>query len=284
MKILITGSSGLLGSELVHHFSSHDLLLPSHSSLDITDEAKVLGFCRENKPDLIFNCAADTDVDGCESRPERAFLTNAIGARNVGLGSQACGARLIHFSTDYVFDGLLDRPYNEFDVANGGFSVYGKTKFQGEKYIRQVCNNYLVVRTAWLYGKGGKNFVDTMLRISNEGRKEIKVVNDQVGNPTSTRAVARALDTLLSCSYSGDVHLTCEGAVSWFEFAKKIFELSGVKQCLLPCSSLGFTSRATRPTNSNLEKRVLKLLGLPKMKDWEIELKDFLSTQLKTNF
>lgn len=252
----------MLGTELASKLSSHDLLLTGRSDLDISNENAVLNFCKQNKPDTVINSAAFTNVDACETEKDLAWMVNAWGCRNLALACSTVGSRLISISTDYVFEGDFSRPYHEFDVANGGKTVYGQTKFAGEQFIRQLCPNHLIVRVAWLYGNNGKNFVDTMLSLAEKNLSEIKVVNDQIGNPTSTSAVTYLIKDLLRTDYKGVVHGTCEGSATWYDFAKTIFELSGLHQKVVPCTSKEFVRPAPRPSNSRLEKRVIQMLGL----------------------
>ena len=280
MKIWITGASGMLGTELASKLSSHDLLLTGRSDLDISNENAVLNFCKQNKPDTVINSAAFTNVDACETEKDLAWMVNAWGCRNLALACSRVGSRLISISTDYVFEGDSSRPYHEFDVANGGKTVYGQTKFAGEQFIRQLCPNHLIVRIAWLYGSNGKNFVDTMLSLAEKNLSEIKVVNDQIGNPTSTSAVTYLIKDLLRTDYKGVVHGTCEGSATWYDFAKTIFELSGLHQKVVPCTSKEFVRPAPRPSNSRLEKRVIQMLGLAPMPEWKEELAKYLKTSI----
>ena len=195
MRILITGSTGLLGRELVKKFSRHSLLLPSSNELNVTNAAQVYRFCRENKPDIIIHSAAYTNVDACEINPELAFAVNADGSKNIARAAYESGARLIGISSDYVFDGKLNRPYSEYDVPFGPLSVYGQSKLLGEQNIQNSCDNWVIVRVSWLYGEGGKNFVSTMLKAARSGLPEIKVVNDQIGNPMNSRTRANGVLT-----------------------------------------------------------------------------------------
>ncbi len=272
MKILITGATGLLGRELVKKFSQHSLLLPSSNELNVTNAAQVFRFCRENKPDVIIHSAAYTNVDDCEVNPELAFAVNAEGSKNIARAAEQSGARLVGISSDYVFDGKLDRPYNEYDAPFGPLSVYGQSKLLGEQNIQNSCNNWLIVRISWLYGEGGKNFVSTMLKAARSGLPELKVVNDQIGNPTSTAAAAVAIERLLETDFRGVVHATCEGEASWFDFAQEIFRAADINQKVVPCSTEEYPRPAPRPRNSRLENRVLRELQLPPMPDWRKEL------------
>lgn len=272
MKILITGATGLLGRELVKKFSRHSLLLPSSNELNVTNAAQVFRFCRENKPEVIIHSAAYTEVDDCEINPDLAFAVNAEGCKNIALAANQSGARLVGISTDYVFDGKLDRPYNEYDVPYSPLSVYGQSKLLGEQNIQNSCNDWMIIRISWLYGEGGKNFVSTMLEAARRGLPELKVVNDQIGNPTSTVSAAAAIERLLETNFQGVVHATCEGETSWFGFAQEIFRAAGINQKVVPCTTEEYPRPAPRPRNSRLENRVLRELQLPPMPDWRKEL------------
>ena len=188
--------------------------------------------------------------------------------------------RLIAISTDYVFDGNADRPYSEFDRPTGGATVYGQSKFAGEELVRIHCPDHVIARISWLYGAGGPSFVHTMLKLADGSRPELKVVADQIGNPTSTLAVARGLRELLRRpGLVGTYHLTCEGEASWYEFACEIFSQRNVTQKVVPCRTDEFPRPAPRPANSRLEKRMLRLAGLPPMPDWRDALREFLARE-----
>lgn len=269
MKILITGATGLLGRELVKKFSRHSLLLPSSNELNVTNAAQVYRFCRENKPDVIIHSAAYTNVDNCEINPELAFAVNAEGCRNIARAAYESGARLVGISTDYVFDGTLDRPYDEYDVPQNPLTIYGQSKLSGEQSIQALCDNWMIMRVSWLYGTGGKSFVSTMFELAKKGLPELKIVNDQLGNPTSASSVASAMDRLLETNYTGIVHVTSEGEASWYDFAKEIFRLSGVRQKIIPCTTEEFPRPARRPKNSRLDNRILRELNLAPMPHWK---------------
>ena len=277
MKILITGAEGMLGRTLPSYLLTDELILPKRSELDIRDEQAVLTYFSSKEPQLVIHCAAMTDVDRCENETQLAWDTNALGTRNVALAAQKIQARLINISTDYVFDGTSDRPYSEFDSANGGSTVYGKTKIAAEQYVSPICSNYVNLRISWLYGKGGPSFVHTMLALAEKGLPKLKIVDDQIGCPTSTDAVAHAIVNLITRPrFSGTVHATCEGETSWYGLAKKVFELRNIPQTIVPCTSEEYPRPAKRPKNSRLENRVLRMLNLPSMPHWEEALKDFL--------
>ena len=208
-----------------------------------------------------------------------AFVNGDLGAPVIEeLNRQ--GVRLIAISTDYVFDGMLDRPYHEFDIASGGATVYGQSKFAGEEMIRHHCPNHVICRISWLYGAGGPSFVHTMMKLADGTRPELKVVADQHGNPTSTLAVAGKLRSLLERpELVGTFHMTCEGEATWFEFAEEIFRLAGKQQKVIPCTTQEFPRPAPRPANSRLEKRMLRLAGLPPMPDWHDALAEFMRSE-----
>jgi dTDP-4-dehydrorhamnose reductase len=231
-------------------------------------------------PDVVIHCAAMTAVDRCESERESAFRLNARGSANVASVCRKYSIRLIAVSTDYVFDGDADRPYDEFDRPNGGRTVYGQSKFAGEEAVRSLCPNHVIARISWLYGAGGPSFVHTMMSLADGSRPSLKVVGDQFGNPTSAVAVARALRELVSRpELCGTFHLTCEGSASWAEFAREIFRIAGVEQRVVSCSTEEFPRPAPRPKNSRLEKLALRLAGLPPMPDWKRALAEFMADE-----
>ncbi len=280
MKILITGGRGMLGRTLQHELSEHELVIADLPECDITDAAGFARFLAAARPDAVIHCAAMTQVDRCESEADFAYQLNAVGSLNVATACFRRQIRLIAISTDYVFGGELDRPYHEFDIAGGAHTVYGQTKFAGEELIRRHCPDHVICRISWLYGAGGPSFVHTMLQLADGTRRVLKVVNDQHGNPTSAAAVARQLKNILARpALAGTFHLTCEGEATWYEFAAEIFRLAGVKQALEACSTAEFPRPAPRPANSRLEKKMLKLCGLPPMADWHDALAEFMKTE-----
>ena len=276
MKILITGGKGMLGSTLQKEFSDCEIVVADLPECDITDPAGFGSFLAAARPDVVIHCAAMTAVDRCESDTELAWRLNAFGTGVVAAACRRQGVRLVAISTDYVFAGDLDRPYHEFD-APGARTVYGMTKFAGEEMVRRFCPEHLICRISWLYGGNGPSFVHTMLKLANSGPDVLKVVSDQIGNPTSTMAVARHLRLLLARpELCGTFHLTCEGEASWYEFACEIFRQAGVERRVEPCTTAEFPRPAPRPANSRLEKRMLRWCGLPPMPDWHDALAEFM--------
>ena len=275
MKILITGGNGMLGRTLQRRLKEHQVFIADLPQVDIASLRSFSDCVQQAKPEVVIHCAAMTAVDRCETESDLAYKVNAIGSANVAIACQRSGARLIAISTDYVFAGDLNRPYHEWD-APGPRTVYGATKLAGEEAVRRHCPDHCIARIAWLYGPGGPSFVHTMLKLGAQSGAPLKVVNDQVGNPTSTDAVADGLLTLLAAPVAGTVHLTCEGESAWFEFTQEIFRLRGLKREVVPCTTAEFPRPAPRPANSRLEKRALRLLNLPAMPGWRETLARFL--------
>ena len=277
MKIMLTGGKGMLGRTLCRELAEFEVIATDLPEADITDAAGFEKLLQTVKPDAVIHCAAMTAVDKCESETLLAYKLNADGTANVAKACSKNNVRLIAISTDYVFDGSSDRPYNELYIANGGNTVYGKSKFAGEEAVRQYCPDHVIARISWLYGAGGPSFVHAMMNLADGTRPELKVVADQIGNPTSTTAVARALrNILLKKELYGTFHLTCEGEASWFEFAQEIFHLAGKEQKVVPCTTEEFPRPAPRPKNSRLDKMMLRLAGLSPMPHWQDALKEFI--------
>ena len=293
MKILITGASGQLGTEIQRQLKNGGsalgpvperlknatVIATDVNELDITDRDTTIAFVRRHQPDTIISCAAFTNVDGCETNPEAAFKVNAIGASNLAQAAERINARLIHVSTDYVFRGEGNKPLDESERVDPK-SVYGKTKALGEEYVKNFCHRYFIVRTAWLYGYAGKNFVKTIV---NAGKKfgKLEVVNDQLGNPTNAEDLAHHILQLAVSHDYGVYHCTGEGICSWYEFASEIIRLSGVDATVAPCTSAEYSAKhpaaADRPAWSALENRMLACTVGNHMRDWKVALADFFA-------
>lgn len=273
-KILVTGCNGQLGRAINKEYAkdSVELINTDVDELDITDVEKVLAFAEENKPDVIINCAAHTNVNACESQWDLAYKINAIGPRNLAIAAKKLGAKLIHVSTDYVFDGTATEPYNEFSPV-APLGAYGKTKLAGEEFVRQFADRFFIIRTAWLYGDG-KNFVKTMLELGQE-KGEVSVVKDQVGSPTSAKELAKMIHVLEPTDNYGVFHGTCEGYCSWADFAEKIFEYGGVNAKVNHITTDEFPTPAKRPAYSVLDNYMLRLTTDFTFKDWEGALKEY---------
>lgn len=259
IKIIILGASGMLGSDLSKVFP--DAIKFTRADLDITDKQHVLKIIKEINPDVVINAAAYTNVDGCEDEQDLAFEVNGYSPGHI---AQACcdtGATLVHFSTDYVFDGSKEE-YTESDTTNP-INVYGQSKLMGEQEIIKNTNNYRIIRTSWLFGENGNNFVDTMLRLSKE-METVKVVNDQLGKPTYTKDLAEKTREIINLS-PGIYHVTNEGNCTWYEFASAIIDNA------IPCSSAEFPTKAKRPTYS-----VLANTKFAPMRHWMDALVEYL--------
>lgn len=276
-KIIVTGCNGQLGravNEFYKGAADIDFVNTDVGELDITSIDRVMELVREVKPYAIINCAAHTNVDGCETDYDNAFRINAVGPRNLSIAARETGAKLMHISTDYVFDGKnRENPYVETDKPDP-CSAYGSTKLAGERFVRDFADRYFILRTAWLYGDG-KNFVKTMLRLS-ETNEKIRVVNDQVGSPTSAAELAKAIGALLFTENYGLFHATCEGSCSWADFTKEIFRLAGKSTRVEEISTEEYGAPAPRPAYSILENRMFKLTTDFMFADWHDAIAAYL--------
>jgi dTDP-4-dehydrorhamnose reductase len=289
-KIIVTGCNGQLGrainKELMaaggYELVNTDVFQGEGiTPLDITSVDAVLDLARQVKPAAIINCAAYTAVDKQESDIDLSYRINAIGPRNLAIAATEVGAKLVHVSTDYVFDGNGTRPYIEFDQT-GPVSVYGKTKLAGEEMVKQFAKDFFILRTAWLYGDG-KNFVKTMLGLS-EKYDEVSVVKDQLGTPTSTKELAKAIHYLLPTENYGVFHATCEGDTNWADFTEEIFRLAGKKTKVNHVTTSEYlaknTQAAPRPAYSILENYMFKLTSDFMFADWHDAIEDYLKELL----
>ncbi len=286
-KILVTGCNGQLGRAIRAEYAGDavEFILTDVvagegvTALDITKIDEVLALVEQTKPDVIINCAAHTNVDACEKEWDAAYRINAIGPRNLSIAAAKTDAKMIHVSTDYVFAGDGTQPYTEFDAPDP-VSAYGKTKLEGERFVKEFAGKYFIFRTAWLYGDG-KNFVKTMLRLS-ESHDEVSVVCDQQGSPTSAVELARAIRHFEPTENYGVFHATCEGDTNWADFAEAVFARAGkaTKVCHVTSEEYARMNPASakRPAYSILDNYMMRLTDGYRMADWESALDEYMKT------
>ena len=283
MKIVITGGKGMLGRTLQKELAEHEIVVADLPDWDVTDDEGFLRKLMAAAPDVVIHCAAMTNVDACEADRDLAFKLNEEGSRNVALACSACGARLFAISTDYVFSGEPPREpwaWSETDIPRPR-TVYGLSKFSGEQMVQMLNPDATVLRIAWLYGAGGPSFIHTMAKLGAEAGAPLRVVNDQRGNPTSTKAVADVIRFLLTRpDVSGIVHATCEDQCTWYDLACEVKRLMGDRfpRAVEPCTTEEFPRPAPRPHNSALKKSVLNVLGY-RTPNWKKALADFVSAE-----
>ncbi|OGW85332.1 MAG: dTDP-4-dehydrorhamnose reductase [Omnitrophica bacterium RIFCSPLOWO2_01_FULL_45_10] len=296
-KVLITGSNGMLGTDLWQELNGDYEILGLDISgsrvkgqgsrvnvVDITDKDKIRSLIYKIKPDIVLHTAAWTDVDGCELNREKAYEINYGGTENIARACKDADADLIYISTDFVFDGKKKSPYKETDLPNP-LNVYAQTKLKGEEAVKNLVKKYFILRTSWLYGSNGKNFVDTILQIA-EKKKVLKVVDDQIGSPTYAKDLAKAIHLLLDKAFVrsaergvrsyGVYHVTNDGSVSWYEYAKEILKLSGSKTKVIPISSEELNRPAKRPAMSVLDNSKFKKFCDYRMRSWKDALREYL--------
>jgi dTDP-4-dehydrorhamnose reductase len=284
-KILVTGSLGQLGrclQDVANQYSDFEYKFVDIDELDICNAEQIQHFFDEYKPDFCINTAAYTAVDKAEEDSQKAFDVNANGAKYLAESCLKYNTVLIHISTDFVFDGTKITPYKESDVPNP-ISVYGASKWEGERHIQSILPKHIIIRTSWLYSPFGSNFVKTMLRLA-ETRTELSVVNDQIGTPTNAYDFAEAIMHMISkhvlfeqrkqrIDFYGTYHFSNEGYCSWFDFAKKIFEINNIKINLQPIPTSNYPTPAKRPIYSVLDKTKIKAIFGIQVKNWEVSLK-----------
>ncbi|HBE79491.1 MAG TPA: dTDP-4-dehydrorhamnose reductase [Firmicutes bacterium] len=261
MNILITGANGQLGNALREILKNEKLRVTDLPELNLTLPQDTLDYILMVKPEVVIHCAAKTNVDECEMNPTAAYLENVLATKNVVNACQIANSILVYISTDYVFDGCKNQPYHEYDFCKP-INIYGKTKWQGEEIVKMHLDKFFIVRTAWLFGDIGHNFVKTILRLADE-RKPLPIVNDQVGSPTYALDLAAVIAQLIQTKAYGIYHITNTGNCSWFEYAKQILRYAGQKDALLkPITSEKLNRPAPRPSYSILAQDALNLMGI----------------------
>ena len=276
MKILLLGHKGMLGSDLLLRLGrKHEVVGLDKEEIDITSLPACEKAVKEIEPEIVINAAAYTNVDGCENAQRECLGVNAEAVLNIAVSCRKKNIRIVHFSTDYVFDGSSSEPYKEDDSCSP-INVYGTSKLAGENYLRQLSDNYILIRTAWLYGKNGKNFVQTILDKAATTDK-LEVVDDQIGSPTYTRDLAVAVDLLLERNIKGIFHITNRGNCSWFQFACKILQAGGITGVqVLPIKTDQLMRPARRPCYSVLSMQKFIAATGKTMQPWQLALQDYL--------
>jgi dTDP-4-dehydrorhamnose reductase len=279
LRVLVTGACGMLGTDVCRTLAEKHQVVATDvqgdcERLDITDFAQTMNVVEKHKPELVVHCAAYTDVDGCERDPERAYRLNICGTWNVAAACEQSNAAILHISTDFVFDGEKDGDYDEFDEPRP-LSHYGRSKWASEQIVWDIGRKHYIVRTAWLYGENGKNFVSTILRAASEG-KELKVVADQVGSPTYTKDLAEFIASVVGSPLYGLYHVTNKGSCSWYELAAKVVEFAGIEAKITPIASSEWPTPTKRPKRSVLRHLSLEMQGRDNLRPWEEALLEFV--------
>lgn len=284
MRILVTGAKGQLGFDLVKTLSTKYLVLGcGWGMLDISNEDQCIKVVNDYNPDVVMHCAAYTAVDQAEIDIDQAYKINTVGTRNMVIASESVRAKFCYISTDYVFDGKSTEAYREYDNTNP-INIYGKSKEAGEQLVQSLSSSYFIVRTSWLFGIHGKNFVKTILHLGSE-KSEISVVNDQRGSPTYTVDLSNFLLELIDTYKYGIYHVSNSGECSWYEFAQAIFEEARVLGYsynikINPCKTKEITQLAPRPRNSVMDHQSIRINGLKDLRSWREGLREFLKEYL----
>jgi dTDP-4-dehydrorhamnose reductase len=283
MKILLLGHKGMLGSDLLLKLNlQHEVIGMDKEEIDIVSADECARAIKEITPSIVINAAAYTNVDGCETAKEECFAVNAEAVKNIAEACRSKNIRIIHFSTDYVFDGTGTRPYKEDDRCNP-INAYGESKLAGERHLQSLADDYILIRTSWLYGVKGKNFVQTILEKAKT-TPTLSVVDDQVGSPTHTKDLAAAVDLLISQNLKGIFHVTNRGSCSWYQFAVKILQESGIDDVkVIPIKSDKLPRPALRPAYSVLSMRKFISATGKTMQPWQLALQDYLKSIKQLN-
>ena len=275
-NILVTGSTGQLGSDVVKELlkRGYSTLSPNRSELNLCSEDNIRNYILNSNCEAIVHCAAYTQVDKAEDEKDLCIKINATATKHIAKCAKILDIPMIYISTDYVFDGTKDGKYTENDETNP-INIYGESKLAGEKYVQEILDKYYIVRTSWVFNINGKNFIETMLRLS-KANNQLSIVNDQIGSPTYTKDLSRLLVDMLETSKYGLYHATNEGYCSWYEFANTIFKLANINIDIKAINSNEYASRAKRPMNSKLSKDKLIEYGFKPLPNWKDALKDYL--------
>lgn len=277
IKVWIVGSNGQIGHALNEVLDPLEIevLNTDKDELDITDTEEVLNFGIVNRPDVIINCTGVTDTKLCEEEPELAYRVNALGARNLSIVARKNGAKMVQLSTDDVFDGKSKKPYTEFDDTNP-LTVYGASKRAGENYVKEFTHKHFIIRSNWVYGKYGHNFVNQVLEAAEKGNT-LSVAADQFGSPTSAKDLARMILYLINTNEYGTYHVTCSGVCNRHEFAQEILRLSGKKIELKAVPTEQSDLSAVRPPYAVLDNFILRIIDMYDMPDWKESLEEFMN-------
>ncbi len=273
MRVLVTGAKGQLGTDVMAELKSNNIEAVGidREELDIVDAKACEEFFdkanAEKRIDAVIHCAAYTAVDKAEDEQELSYNINALGTKNIATACKKFDMKLMYISTDYVFNGQGERPW-EPDDERQPLNVYGKTKYEGELFVEEIAKKYFIVRIAWVFGIAGNNFIKTMLKLAKE-RDSLTVVDDQIGSPTYTADLSKLLVSMIQTDKYGRYHATNEGYCSWYEFAKEIFKVAKVTINVAPVDSSAYPAKAKRPANSRMEKKKLDKMGFKRLPSWQ---------------
>lgn len=286
-RILVTGFRGQLGYDCVREVKERgykNVLGIDRDELDITDGVAVKRFIGDYAPDVVMHNAAWTAVDKAEQMPDAVYAVNALGPRYIAEACKEIGAKMFYISTDYVFDGKGTKPF-DVDDPKGGLSVYGKTKLAGEDFVRETLAEHFIIRISWVFGINGNNFIKTMLKLADMGKKELSVVCDQVGSPTYTYDLSKLMCDMMVTEKYGTYHATNEGFCSWAEFAGRIFRTAGIDMKVSPVTTEEYKklvpNQADRPKNSRMSKRSLDDAGFTRLPSWQDAVERYIHGELK---
>lgn len=276
MNILLTGTTGQLGYDVLNEIilRGHNPIVLNREELNLTSLNDIKNTIITHNPDSIIHCAAYTKVDLAEENIDLCQTINSLAVKEIALGAKELNIPLIYLSTDYVFDGNKSYPYEEDDFANP-INIYGKTKYEGELYIKELLNKYFIVRISWVFGENGSNFIKSILKLSSE-KEYLNIVDDQIGSPTYTKDLAPLLIDMIESNKYGIYHATNEGFCSWYEFAKEIFEYKKIDISLRPIKTYQYPTKAKRPLNSKLSKDKLVSSGFKPLRHWKDALYDYI--------